>query len=241
MQNYAKKNDMKIFYTLLLVGFASLLLIEANKFTQLISLQIHANSFVNGLFNFQIYALSIGILTTLCLLYLNPESRQFLAKGDLNVIAESEKWLGINGRSTWKINGIQLLIFISMATSIFMFLAVKQTNSLNNFHWRFIPLILLFSLSNSLTEELIFRFGTIGGLFHHYSKQTICILSAVLFGLPHYYGWPNGFVGVLMAGVLGYVLCKATIETKGLLIAWTIHFVQDIIIFTALIMMNVKN
>lgn len=44
-----------------------------------------------------------------------------------------------------------------------------------------------------------------------------------------------------MAGVLGYVLCKATLETTGLGIAWVIHFVQDVIIFTALFMMNVKS
>jgi hypothetical protein len=104
----------------------------------------------------------------------------------------------------------------------------------------FIPLILLFSFTNSLTEELIFRFGVVGGLFNHYPKVTIMIISAVLFGLPHFLGWPSGFVGVLMAGVLGYILCKGTIETKGLAIAWTIHFVQDIIIFTALFMMNPK-
>ncbi|HHX23791.1 MAG TPA: CPBP family intramembrane metalloprotease [Thermoanaerobacterales bacterium] len=70
--------------------------------------------------------------------------------------------------------------------------------------------------------------------------MTILIISAILFGLPHYFGFPNGFMGVLMSGVLGYILCKATIETKGLSIAWAIHFVQDIIIFTALLMMNVK-
>ena len=93
---------------------------------------------------------------------------------------------------------------------------------------------------NSLTEELIFRFGIVGSLFNHYPKLTVLIISAILFGLPHYFGWPSGFVGILMSGVLGYILCKATIETKGLSIAWSIHFVQDIIIFTALFMMNVK-
>ena len=68
----------------------------------------------------------------------------------------------------------------------------------------------------------------------------IQIISAVLFGLPHYFGNPSGFIGVVMAGVLGYVLCKATIETKGITIAWIIHFVQDVIIFTALMMINIK-
>lgn len=97
-----------------------------------------------------------------------------------------------------------------------------------------------FLLTNSLTEELIFRFGIVGGLFNHYPKLTLLVISSILFGLPHYFGCPSWIVGILMSGVLGYILCKVTVETKGLSIAWTIHFVQNIIIFTALFMMNVK-
>lgn len=229
-----------MFYTLLVVGITTILLVTANTFTNQFTLQIHPNSFVNGLAKYQLFALAVGVLVTISILILSPDSRQFLNKGQLSIIAVKEKWLGINGKSSWKINGLQLLLFISIATGIFMFLAVKYTNSINNFQWGFIPLILLFSLTNSLTEELIFRFGIVGGLFNHYPKLTLLIISAILFGLPHYFGWPSGIVGILMSGVLGYILCKATIETKGLSIAWTIHFVQDIIIFTALFMMNVK-
>lgn len=229
-----------MFYTLLVVGIATILLVTANTFTNQFTLQIHPNSFVNGLAKYQLFALAVGVLVTISILILSPDSRHFLNKGQLSIIAVKEKWLGINGKSSWKINGLQLLLFISIATGIFMFLAVKYTNSINNFQWGFIPLILLFSLTNSLTEELIFRFGIVGGLFNHYPKLTLLIISAILFGLPHYFGWPSGIVGILMSGVLGYILCKATIETKGLSIAWTIHFVQDIIIFTALFMMNVK-
>jgi len=234
------KSDMKMFYTLLIVGIATVLLVTSGTFTNQINLQIHPNSFVNGLAKYQIFALLVGILVTVSIFFLSPESRQLLSKGELSIIADKEKWLGINGKSSWRINGLQLLLFTSIATGIFMVLAVKYTNSIDNFQWSFIPLILLFSLTNSLSEELIFRFGIVGGLFNHYPKLTILIISAILFGLPHYFGWPSGFAGVLMSGVLGYILCKATIETKGLSIAWTIHFVQDIIIFTALMMINIK-
>ncbi|RIH62868.1 CPBP family intramembrane metalloprotease [Mariniphaga sediminis] len=231
---------MKMFYTLLIVGISTVLLATSGTFTNQIALQIHPNSFVNGMAKYQIFALTVGILTTIAILVLNPESRQFLNTGQLSIIAEKEKWLGINGKSSWTVNGLQLLFFISIATGIFMFLAVKHTNSIHHFQWSFIPVILLFSLTNSLTEELIFRFSIVGGLFNHYPKLTLLIISAVVFGLPHYFGNPGGITGMLMSGVLGYILCKATIETKGLSIAWTIHFVQDIIIFTALMMINVR-
>lgn len=225
---------------MLVVGIATVLLVTAGSFIGQITLQIHPNNFVNGLAKYQGFALTIGILAAIAILILNPDSRQFLNTGQLRTIAEKEKWLGINGTSSWTVNGFQLLFFVSIATGIFMFLAVKYTNSIDNFQWSFIPLVLLFSLTNSLAEELIFRFGIVGGLFNQYPKLNILIISAILFGLPHYFGFPNGFIGILMSGILGYILCKATIETKGLSIAWTIHFVQDVIIFTALMMMNIK-
>lgn len=231
---------MKMTYTVLIISIATILLVNAKLFTNRVNLQIHTNNFVNELAKYQIFALAVGILVTIIIQILIPSSKQFFHIGQLNIIAEKENWLGINGKSSWMVNGIQLLFFVSIATGIFMFLAVKNTNSMNNFQWSFIPLILLFSFTNSLAEELIFRFGIVGGLFHNYPKLTILIISAIFFGLPHYFGWPNGFLGVIMSGMLGYILCKATLETKGLSIAWTIHFVQDIIIFTALFMMNVK-
>lgn len=231
---------MKMTYIVLIISMATILLVNVKLFTNRVNLQIHTNNFVNELAKYQIFALAVGILVTIIILILIPTSKQFFHIGQLNIIAEKENWLGINGKSSWMVNGIQLLFFVSIATGIFMFLALKNTNSMNNFQWSFIPLILLFSFTNSLAEELIFRFGIIGGLFNEYPKLTILIISAIFFGLPHYFGWPNGVVGILMSGLLGYILCKATLETKGLSIAWTIHFIQDIIIFTALFMMNVR-
>lgn len=231
---------MKMFYTLLIVGIAMVSLVTAGSYLNQFNLQIHSDSFINGLTTYQIFALLVAILTTVTVLILNPRSKEFLSIGQLSTIAEKEKWLGINGRSSWRINGLQLLFFVSIATGIFMFLGVQYTGSLDNFQWRFIPLVLLFSFVNALTEELIFRFGIVGGLFNQYSKTTILILSAILFGLPHYFGNPSGVTGVFMSGVLGYILCKATIETKGIGVALTIHFVLDVIIFTALFMMNVE-
>jgi membrane protease YdiL (CAAX protease family) len=231
---------MKVLMTAIIVACATVLLVSANSILIKISWTIHQNAFINGILKYQLYAFAIAILVALITLALNPESKVLLKFGTLETVAIKEKWLGINGKSTWKSNGLQLLFFISCATALFMFLGVKYTNSLGNFKPYFIPFILLISLSNSLSEELIYRFAIHGNLINIAPKMTILLVSAVLFGVPHFYGFPSGFIGVLMAGVLGYVLSKATYETGGLGIAWVIHFVQDIIIFTALFMMNVK-
>jgi len=109
-----------------------------------------------------------------------------------------------------------------------MFMAVKYSNSIENFRWSFVPLVLMIALSNSFSEEIIYRFAINGNLISAVSKLHVLVISAILFGLPHYAGWPNGFIGVVMAGILGYILSKATYETQGIGIAWAIHFVQDI-------------
>ena len=240
INNLKKKTQMKLFFTLLIVAIAAIILSTSKTFTNLISFKFHQNDFINSIAKHQLLAILVATIVVVLITKLNPDNKHFLNIGNLNVIAEKEKWLGINGKSTWKTNGLQLLFFVSIPTAIFMFLALKYTNSLNNFQLYFIPLIILFALINSLTEELIFRFGIVGGLYTHSPKLMILIISAILFGLPHYFGWPSGFAGIFMAGMLGYILCKATIETKGISIAWTIHFVQDVIIFTALFMMNIK-
>lgn len=233
---------MRLFKTILIVSIAALLLLGSASLMQKfeLELQIHQNSFINGLANHQLFALIISILMMFLFIRLNPESKKLLTIGNLDSIAIKEKWLGINGKTSWLANGLQLLLIISVATGVFMFLGVKQDNSLNNFQWWFVPFALLFAFTNSFSEEIIFRFGLIAGLQNYYPKITIQIVSAILFGLPHYFGNPSGVIGVLMAGVLGYILCKATIETKGLSIAWMIHFVQDIIIFMAIIMINIE-
>jgi membrane protease YdiL (CAAX protease family) len=77
----------------------------------------------------------------------------------------------------------------------------------------------LFALTNSFSEEIIYRFGIVGGLLNFTPKITILFISGILFGLPHYGGNTSGFIGVIMAGLMVYILAKSTIETKGLEIA----------------------
>jgi hypothetical protein len=44
---------------------------------------------------------------------------------------------------------------------------------------------------------------------------------------------PSGIIGATMAGVLGLVLAKSLYETNGFFWAWSIHFLQDVIIIGA--------
>ena len=231
---------MILILTISLVLIATTILLLANKFLPSIDISFNNNLFVNKLLKYQLLALILSLTLMFFTLKLTPQSKSLLSFGNVESVAIKEKWLGINGKSTWKTNGLQLAFFISLATGIFMFIAVKYTNSLSNFQYWFIPVIIFISLTNSFSEEIIYRFVINGNLGVIVPKITILIISAILFGLPHYMGYPNGIAGVIMSAMLGYILSKATYETNGLGIALTIHFIQDLIIFTALFMMNIK-
>lgn len=190
---------------------------------------------LDGMFRYQLYAIAVAFGTVLVLRTIHPPSMLLFRVGDLQRIATREAWLGINGRSTWLVNGAQLLVVVSAITTTFMYTWRSGMSETLQLRSGVIHVVLLFACTNALAEELIFRCALVAGLKDLLPSRTIMVISAVLFGLPHYFGHPSGIVGVAMAGVLGYVLCKATLETKGLLVGWAIHFIQDVIIFYTLL------
>jgi membrane protease YdiL (CAAX protease family) len=98
--------------------------------------------------------------------------------------------------------------------------------------------IILFSLTNSFGEEMIFRLGIVSPLKGLIAPMTIFFISAVLFGIPHFAGMPNGIIGASLAGILGFVLAKSMYETNGFFWAWLIHFLQDLVIIGSLYLMH---
>lgn len=103
-----------------------------------------------------------------------------------------------------------------------------------------LPWVLLISFSNSFSEEVIYRLGVVVPLIGVIDTDVILLISAIAFGLPHLRGMPNGIVGALMAGLLGWLLAKSMVETSGIFWAWLIHFLQDIVIFSALVLAETR-
>ena len=56
-------------------------------------------------------------------------------------------------------------------------------------------------------------------------------LSAVSFGIAHYFGTPGGLTAAALSVFMGWILGKAKTETRGLFWAWWIHFLSDVVIF----------
>ena len=125
---------------------------------------------------------------------------------------------------------------ISLVTTVVIYFQIFKTSdatALDILHT--LPFGILFALSNSFVEESITRLGIVVVCKDMLPDKVIAWLSGVVFGSIHYFGNPGGLTGMVVAGFLGWLLCKSILETKGIFWAWFIHFLQDVIIFSALL------
>ena len=210
-------------------------LLYAGSFSKKLNFTISSNSYINTQFNYQLLALVIAAVSLLITYYLNKETfTRYFSLGHLSAPANELKAFGIKQGDTWLKTGISLSIVITVATSVFMYfqlkgIAINWSQLSGALFW-----IILFSLSNSFVEEMIYRIGIVSPLSGFIAPNTLFLISAIAFGLPHFAGMPSGLIGASMAGLLGYVLAKSMVETGGFFWAWFIHFIQDVVIIGSL-------
>ncbi len=189
--------------------------------------------------NFQLTYQSLLLLWALISLFasylLNPKRfKQIMQAGAVSAPAKALKIFGIKEGDSWLKTGISLTLVISSVTAIFIFFQLQSHHPDYGILKKYWIWIFLFALTNSFSEEMIFRVGIDIPMYDLLPSRYIFLLSAVIFGIVHYGGTPGGFAGMLMAGLLGYVLSKSLYETRGVFWAWWIHFWQDVIIMGAL-------
>jgi membrane protease YdiL (CAAX protease family) len=132
----------------------------------------------------------------------------------------------------WNTLGPVVAIAFTLGTTMYMSFAVASKHGVvNGQFWKLLPLVLLFAATNAWSEEILSRFVIVAGLHGRLSPPVICWISSVIFGVPHFFGTPSGIFGVMMAGLMGWILAKSMLETKALGWALFIHFLQDVVIF----------
>jgi membrane protease YdiL (CAAX protease family) len=95
----------------------------------------------------------------------------------------------------------------------------------------FLPAILLAALLNAFGEEFIFRSVMLARLEPAVGTQQAIWMAAGLFGLMHYFGYPHGIPGVLLAAYLGWIAAKSMVETGGIVWAMLIHSIGDFMLY----------
>lgn len=226
-------------FSLFVVILAAAGIFALRPVTAKIKTVFHSDKTVDTQIKFQSLQLILAAVVLLLTYFLNPKNFvRFFRVGDIHVHISKIAWLGVTGNETWLEIALTLGLFITLGTGIFMFFQLKKAGA----DYRYFLFSLLwaipFSVANAFSEEAIFRIGIVSPLFGIFSVSAIVLISGIVFGAPHYFGMPSGIVGALMAGFLGWLLAMSLVETQGLFLAWAIHFVQDVVIITSMILMS---
>jgi membrane protease YdiL (CAAX protease family) len=94
-----------------------------------------------------------------------------------------------------------------------------------------LPMVVVMAAMNAFSQEMTYRAGLLTTAHEALGPQQALLLTSVYFGIAQYYGTPRGLLGALTAGVLGWLLGRSMLETKGFLWPWLLHFLQGIIVF----------
>jgi len=234
MSRYLRKPELAIAPLVALAAVALLYLRDnASRF---LSLSVEADVRVGPLLSYQLLTLGIALAFVLGVRLVKPKNfKRFARWGDISAEFRSVPQIGLKAGpgENWRHVGRTMAVIITGVTAIVIYLQVVRGNALLP-GWPVLSLwALLLAAMNSFTEEAIFRFGVVGFLHGALPNSAICLVSGILFGVPHYYGMPSGVGGVFLAGFLGWLLAKSMVETRGVFWAWLIHFLQDVVIFTA--------
>jgi membrane protease YdiL (CAAX protease family) len=232
---------MTLLLTTLIIGLGIAGIFALRPVTAKIKTVLNQNPVVDFQIKFQSLQLVLTSIVLLLVYLLNPENfARFFRVGNVNVHISKIAWLGVTGNETWMEIAASMGFFITLATGIFMFFQLKKAGV----DYRYFLFSLLwsipFSIANAFSEEAIFRIGIVSPLYGILSMSVIVLISGVVFGAPHYFGMPSGILGALMAGFLGWLLAMSLVETQGIFLAWAIHFVQDVVIITSMILMSKK-
>jgi len=158
----------------------------------------------------------------------------FLIRGNLSAPAQPIPFVGLQKPIPWTVFGPALLVVFGLALPLFLYFTVYPDFTDPGRILHCLPWILLVAALNAANEEFQFRSVLLAQLRNVVSPAEGVLLTAALFGLGHYYGQPSGPLGVVMAGIAGWVWARSMIETRGFVWAFFIHMVQDVVILSFL-------
>lgn len=186
-------------------------------------------SWLFGFFGDRVGIVLMGLTLAVILTVLGHTRRDyFLILGNVNARAEGM-------RLPWTIAGPIIALVLTALTTT----AILAMNSLQNVTLvRVIPLlpaILILALMNAFGEELAYRAAPLSQLWEVVGKRQAIWMTAIWFGLGHYYGGISfGAIGAIFFTLVAVLFGKAMLETRGLAIPVFMHLLGDVVLYLIL-------
>jgi membrane protease YdiL (CAAX protease family) len=187
------------------------------------------------LFLSRLFTLSGAILLCFTLIGSGITRRDlFLCKGNLAAPAQPIRFLGLRKPVPWTWLGPAFMLVFALALAPYLYLTVHPNFNVSERILRTFPWSLAVAILNAASEEFQFRSVLLAHLRNVFRPGEAVLLTAVFFGVGHYYGQPSGPLGVAMAGFAGWIWARSMVDTRGGVWAFLIHMFQDMVIFTFL-------
>jgi hypothetical protein len=216
----------------LLVSLTLLIVRASHPF---VLLRVSGNDQINRLITYEVALVVVTVPIVLLTAALIPSRfSQYFRVGHMGAPVGAIRVLRISGTETWKTFGITLTGIVALVTAAVVMLPVIRGAGLNLSPYVAAVAVFL-AASNAFVEEYLTRFQVVASLVGRVPPERIAVISAVFFGIPRYLGTPGQLIGVLMSTLLGWLLAKSVLETRGLGWAWIVHFSQDVIIFVVIL------
>jgi membrane protease YdiL (CAAX protease family) len=160
----------------------------------------------------------------------------FLHVGNWRAPVQPEPFLRFRRSIPWTRFAVTLLLIFGVILPVYLLFTLHPKIGSAHLLLASLPWAVATSALNAANEEFQYRSVLLARLENVIPLKEACLLTALLFGLDHYFGQPSGWSGVLMAGAAGWIWAKSMIETRGFTCAFASHFVQDLVIFGFLAM-----
>lgn len=146
------------------------------------------------------------------------------------------KRLGITYPLTWRMLGIIFLVVAGIVLPLYLALTIHVNTGVLGLLLVNAPAILVAAALNAPNEEFEFRALLLARLIPVVGEKQALWLTVAIFSIGHYHGQPSGLGGVLLAGVAGWLWGISMLETKGWKWAVALHFLQDVVILSFLVL-----
>ena len=188
---------------------------------------------VISFFGERLFGVLLALILAGVLLALGQRREEFFLRiGELNAPVGGLQWLGRNKPITWMVVGPTVAIALTTLIGIGVFMLNPPQAAGFEKAISLLPAVLLFAVMNAFGEELAFRAVPLSQLWTVVGSRQAIWMTAVWFGLGHYYGGvPSGLPGAVFLSLMGALIGKAMLETKGIAMPVFIHLWGDVLIY----------
>lgn len=164
----------------------------------------------------------------------------FLAKGEMRARTHLPRpWYS---SVRWTLFGPLALGLLVIPAIVELVLEVHPDFALASHILSSLPIVVAFGIINAAQEEFTYRMVYLARLTPVIGVGQALLLTSVNFGLNHWVGGhPNGLAGAVTVALLGFILGKSMLETRGIAWAWILHTCADVMVSIFLVMQVVPH